>query len=85
MSTVIAVNGKARSSCCEADIEYTKDYTDTHVFAPYEADVDENGDVVRVRYSFVKTYDGMDGTNTQVTCSACGISIDTDGVDFYEE
>lgn len=84
LATVVLVDGKPRSSCCQASIECQKDYTDTNVYEVREADVDDDGKVVSVRYDYVKTYDGIDGQNWQVTCSACGRSVDDDSVAFEE-
>lgn len=83
-STVVLVDGKPRSSCCQASIACQKDYTDTNVYEVREADTDENGKVIAARYAYVKTYDGIDGFNWQVTCSGCGQPIVEDTIEFEE-
>lgn len=85
MSHIVLIDGKPRSSCHRAEIECTKDYTDTHVFVVDEADTDDGGNVTAARYSFVKTYDGMDGENWAVKCRECGEPINQDNIDFQQE
>lgn len=85
LSTVIAVDGQARSSCCKAEIEITKDYTDTHVFVAEDIETFEGGEAV-IHYQFVRTYDGMDGENVTIKCRECEQAIRTDDkTDWMED
>jgi hypothetical protein len=83
-STVIATPEGPRSSCCRAEIEVTKEYTDTVVYVATELEVDENGTVISVGYHYVKTYDGTDGENFTVQCRSCLREIDTSVIEFEE-
>lgn len=84
-STVIAVDGQARSSCCKAEIEINADYTDTIVRVATDVDLDDDGKVIGVTYAFVRTYDGMDGENYRTFCRECNKNIETNGIDWSED
>jgi len=83
-STVVCTSEGPRSSCCMAEIEVTKDYTDTCVYVAAECETDENGTVISVGYRFVKTYDGMDAEDFTVQCRGCLADIDLSTIDFEE-
>jgi len=83
-STVICTPEGPRSSCCQAEIEVTKEYTDTNVYVGTECELDENGTVISVGYQYVKTYDGTDGENFTATCRECLRDIDLSVIDFEE-
>lgn len=83
-STIIKRVYGPRSSCCNARIQCQKDYTDTHVYSVDEIETDDDGKIITARYSFDKTYDGIDGNNWAVTCSQCGEVIDTGDIEFEE-
>jgi len=83
-STIIATENGPRSSCCRAEVEVTKDYTDTNVYVVDEMEVDESGKLIEARYRYVKTYDGLDGENFTVRCRGCLADIDESGFDLVE-
>lgn len=84
MSAIVSTDRGPRSSCCEAPIQIKKDYTDTHVYEVSSVDTDKNGKVIAAGYKFIKTYDGTDGENFEVTCDKCGQEITAD-IDWDEE
>ena len=83
-SQLIMVNGQPVSSCCQAEVQRTAEYTDTHYYAVFEAGTDDSGKIVSASYAFEKTYDGMDGENVAITCTRCGREIEQEGIDWEE-
>lgn len=81
---LIIVDGKPVSSCCQAEIQRTCEYTDTHVFIVDDAEVDETGKVVYATYTFLKTYDGLDAGNITIACHQCGREIEAEDSDEWE-
>lgn len=81
---LIVIGGKPVSSCCNAPVERTCDYTDTHLFDVTEVDTDESGKVISARYTFRETYDGTDGGNVTVTCQNCGREIKQGDIEWDE-